>query len=454
MRLDKYLSDMKYGTRSQLKKEIKNGLVTVNGAIIRQSEYQVDEKRDEVRYRNYPCLYEKYVYYMLHKPAGVVSATEDKREKTVLSLLKDVGRDDLFPVGRLDKDTEGLLLITNDGALAHGLLSPVRHIEKVYECILAKPLTDEQKAALGRGVDIGEKKNTLPAKVTVIEPQRITLAITEGKFHQVKRMLQAVGNQVLHLKRIRMGNLSLDERLASGEYRKLTKEEITLLQSQNTLPKNTLSLEGIDAVIFDLDGSLVDSMWLWNAIDREYLASFGIEAPEDLQTRIGGRSFGETAVYFKETFHIPDTLEKIKADWNRMAWDKYTHEVPLKEGVKEFIALCKRRHIRLGIATSNSRELVENVIAVHNIGVHFDCIMTGCEVEKGKPAPDIYLAVAKKLAVSPGRCLVFEDIIPGIMAGQDAGMKVCAVYDEASVSQDEEKRALADYYIHDFRELS
>lgn len=136
-----------------------------------------------------------------------------------------------------------------------------------------------------------------------------------------------------------------------------------------------------------------------------------------------------------------------------MAWDKYRYEVPLKEGAEAFIDFCTQKQIKLGIATSNSRELVENVISVHNLQNHFGCIMTGCDVEKGKPAPDIYLAVAKALSVSPEHCLVFEDIVPGILAGKAAGMKVCAVYDAYSVPQDDKKRELADYYIHDFKEL-
>ena len=457
MRLDKYLSDMKCGTRSSLKKDIKNGLVTVNGQIIRNCDHKLDENTDEVCFKGIPCTYEKYVYYMLHKPAGVISATEDKKEKTVLSLLSSTGRNDLFPVGRLDKDTEGLLLLTNDGMLAHNLLSPGKHVEKVYECTLAVPITDVQIHALESGVDIGEKKPALPAKVTVIESRKITLAITEGKFHQVKRMLKAVGNEVLYLKRLRMGSLILDESLKPGEYRMLTKEEIMLLQSENTkdIPNasNNLHLDDFEAVIFDLDGSLVDSVWLWPAIDKEYLAGFGIEPPEDLHHLIGGRSFSETAIFFKETFQLPDELEQIKADWNKMAWDKYMYEVPLKDGAEEFIDLCIRKNIKLGIATSNSRELVENVMSVHGLSSRFACIMTGCDVKCGKPAPDIYLAAAKALDVLPERCLVFEDIVPGIMAGQAAGMKVCAVYDETSAVQDEEKRALADYYIYNFNEL-
>lgn len=212
-------------------------------------------------------------------------------------------------------------------------------------------------------------------------------------------------------------------------------------------------LKEIDAVIFDLDGSLVDSMWIWRAIDIEYLGKFGIPLPEDLQSRIEGMSFSETAIYFKKHFGIPDSLEKIKEDWNRMAWDKYATQVPLKPGIPEFLEGCRGTDIKLGIATSNSRELVENVARVHHLRDYFSCIMTGCDVTKGKPAPDIYLAVAEELSVDPARCLVFEDIIPGIQAGKNAGMKVCAVEDAYSLHDKVRKTALADYYIENYYNL-
>lgn len=212
-------------------------------------------------------------------------------------------------------------------------------------------------------------------------------------------------------------------------------------------------LEDIDAVIFDLDGSLVDSMWLWREIDIEYLGSFGIPLPEGLQGKIEGMSFHETALYFKEHFPIPDSLDKIKADWNRMAWDKYTNEVPLKPGIPEFLKGCKSNGILLGIATSNSRELVDNVARVHGLHDYFSSIVTGCDVKKGKPAPDVYLTAAGQLGVSPERCLVFEDILPGIQAGKNAGMRVCAVEDAYSAGVREEKRTLADYYIETYAEL-
>ena len=207
------------------------------------------------------------------------------------------------------------------------------------------------------------------------------------------------------------------------------------------------------AVIFDLDGTLVDSMWMWKAIDVEYLGRFGLDLPPSLQKDIEGMSFSETAVYFKETFRIPDTLEEIKATWNRMAYDKYTKEVPLKKGVQKFLDYCKENGILLGIATSNSRELVDATLKALNIKEYFACVMTACEVAKGKPAPDIYLAVAEKLQAEPSRCLVFEDIEMGIMAGKNAGMEVCAVEDEFSMNQIEAKKKLADYYIKDYFDI-
>ena len=164
-------------------------------------------------------------------------------------------------------------------------------------------------------------------------------------------------------------------------------------------------------------------------------------------------SFSETAVYFKETFPIPESIEEIKAEWNRLAWDKYTHEVPLKNGVKRVLNYCKEKGILLGIATSNSRLLAENVVRSLKVEEYFSCIMTSCEVQKGKPEPDVYLAAAKALRIRPERCLVFEDIVMGIKAGKSAGMKVCAVGDEYSLYQLEEKKSLADYYIEDFSHI-
>lgn len=207
---------------------------------------------------------------------------------------------------------------------------------------------------------------------------------------------------------------------------------------------------GKEAVIFDLDGSLVDSMWIWRDIDIAYLGKYGLTMPDNLQSQIEGKSFHETAVFFKEHFDIPQSVEEMKDTWNKMAWDKYMHEVPLKPGIADFLEGCRRKRIKLGIATSNSRELVENVAKVHRLHDYFSCIMTGCDVERGKPAPDIYLAVADRLKVRPRNCLVFEDIVPGILAGKNAGMQVCAVEDAYSAEARDAKRKTADYYIEDY----
>ena len=209
-------------------------------------------------------------------------------------------------------------------------------------------------------------------------------------------------------------------------------------------------LTNIKAVIFDLDGSLVDSMWIWKQIDIDYLGRFGHELPETLQSEIEGMSFYETAIYMKKRFNIPQEIEEMIADWNQMAWDKYEKEVFLKPGVAEFLKECQKRDIKLGIASSNSRELVENVIRSRGLQDVFGYIMTGSDDVKGKPAPDIYLRAAEGLGVKPEFCLVFEDIVQGILAGKSAGMRVCAVEDLYSVHQREEKRKLADYYIEDY----
>ncbi len=230
MRLDRLLCELNLGTRTQVKKEIKAGLVSVNGVTVLRPEEQVREAADLVCYKGQPCVYEEYVYYLLHKPAGVVSATQDKRDRTVLDLLAGEGRSDLFPVGRLDKDTEGLLLITNDGPLAHALLSPGRHVDKEYECHLAHTFDAHQRELLEQGVDIGEKKKCRPAVVRILAEKKITLTITEGRFHQVKRMLHAVGNEVVYLKRIRMDRLQLEDSLEKGAYRRLTDEEVESLR--------------------------------------------------------------------------------------------------------------------------------------------------------------------------------------------------------------------------------
>lgn len=212
-------------------------------------------------------------------------------------------------------------------------------------------------------------------------------------------------------------------------------------------------LKGRKAFLFDLDGTLVDSMWMWKRIDIEFLGRYGYECPKGLQREIEGMSFSETAVYFKERFCLPLTLEEIKAEWTRMSIDKYRHEVPAKKGVMELLSYAEEHHIPCGIATSNGREMVDAVLDSLNIKPFFQVVATACEVKAGKPEPDIYLKVAKELGVEPKDCLVFEDVPAGILAGKRAGMIVCAVDDEFSRHIEEEKRSLADYFIHDYFDI-
>ena len=212
-------------------------------------------------------------------------------------------------------------------------------------------------------------------------------------------------------------------------------------------------LENKKAMLFDLDGTLVDSMWMWEAIDIEFLGAYGYECPDDIQRAIEGMSFSETAVYFKERFDLPLSLDEIKAVWTRMSIDKYRHEVPLKPGVLEFLKYCTENGIRTGIGTSNGSEIVDAVLTSLKVKEYFDAVVTACEVAHGKPEPDIYLEVAKRLGVQPENCLVFEDIPAGIMAGKAAGMPVIAMEDDFSADLMDEKRELADAVISDYREL-
>lgn len=229
-RLDKFLCDLNIGTRSQVKTYIQKGLVSINDEIIKKPEYKVSDN-DTVYYQGQALSGEQYAYYMLHKPAGIISATEDKVQKTVLEYFKNEPCRNLYPVGRLDKDTEGLLLITNDGELGHRLLSPRHHIPKTYYVELLHAVTTENVRLLEEGIDIGEKKLTLPAQIRTISKNTLYITITEGKFHQIKRMFEAVDNKVMYLKRISMGNLNLDTNLPKGQYRRLTSDEISYLKS-------------------------------------------------------------------------------------------------------------------------------------------------------------------------------------------------------------------------------
>lgn len=244
IRLDKYLADMGIGTRSEVKQYIRRKQVQVNGSLAADAGQKVDTSQDYVYFQGNEIPYAEKEYYLFYKPQGCVSAVTDGRHKTVLDYITGSRRKDLFPVGRLDIDTEGLLLITNDGALSHRLLSPACHVPKVYYARVSGEVTEEDAAHFWEGVDIGDEMPTRPARLTLLsgnsgagrgegekpkedtQVSEIELTLTEGRFHQVKRMFAAVGKKVLYLKRISMGSLALDKSLEPGEYRPLTEQEV------------------------------------------------------------------------------------------------------------------------------------------------------------------------------------------------------------------------------------
>ncbi|WP_163150752.1 pseudouridine synthase [Anoxybacillus sp. MB8] len=237
LRIDKLLANMGYGTRKEVKKLLKAGVVKVDGMTVKDAKTHVDPKEQVVTVWGEEVEYKPFIYLMMNKPQGVISATEDAVEETVVDLLEEEDRIfDPFPVGRLDKDTEGLLLLTNDGQLAHQLLSPKKHVPKTYEAMIDGEVTEDDVEAFRRGVMLDDGYETKPAELVIIRSglrSDVRVTITEGKFHQIKRMFQAVGKRVIYLKRIQMGPIPLDETLEPGEYRELTDEEIALLKGED-----------------------------------------------------------------------------------------------------------------------------------------------------------------------------------------------------------------------------
>ncbi|WP_342505478.1 pseudouridine synthase [Sporosarcina sp. FSL K6-2383] len=233
MRLDKLLSNMGFGSRKEVKQLLKKGAVRVNAEAVKDAALHIDTEKDDVTILGERVVYKEFIYLMMHKPQGVLSATEDNRDRTVIDLLDtDSQHFEPFPVGRLDKDTEGFLLLTNDGKLAHNLLSPKKGVPKTYYAHVEGVVTEEDVERFAEGVILDDAYLTKPGKLKILKSadiSEIELTITEGKFHQVKRMFVAVGKQVVYLKRLSMGPLSLDEKLPLGSYRELTEEELDLL---------------------------------------------------------------------------------------------------------------------------------------------------------------------------------------------------------------------------------
>ena len=235
MRLDKFLVACAVGSRTEVKNMLKAGRVTVNGKKEKSAKLQIDEERDEIRFDGQVLEYEEFVYYMMNKPKGVISATEDPKHRTVLDLLDDIAQSkEVFPVGRLDIDTHGLLLLTNDGQLAHALLSPKRHVDKTYQAQVKGIMTQGDVETFAEGISLKDF-TCQPAKLEIVSidteknQSQIRVTIAEGKFHQVKRMVAYCGKEVVDLQRLTMGTLVLDENLQRGEWRRLTKEELEVL---------------------------------------------------------------------------------------------------------------------------------------------------------------------------------------------------------------------------------
>jgi len=238
MRLDKLLSNMGYGSRKEVRQFLKNGAVRVNDETEKKSGAIINTDKDSVTLLGEPVVYREFIYLMMNKPQGVLSATEDSRDKTVVDLLsEDFTHFNPFPVGRLDKDTEGFLLLTNDGKLAHNLLSPKKNVPKTYYAHISGEVTDQDVADFQNGVVLDDGYQTKAGQLHILksgETSEIELTITEGKFHQVKRMFEAVDKKVVYLKRLSMGPLSLDEALPLGTYRELTTEEVEMLFRTST----------------------------------------------------------------------------------------------------------------------------------------------------------------------------------------------------------------------------
>lgn len=238
IRLDKYLADAGQGTRTQVKEKIKKGMVNFNGQTVKKPDVKIDIEKDVITVAGKQISYSRFEYFMLNKPAGVVSATKDDKDKTVIELIKGDKRRDLFPVGRLDKDTEGLLLITNDGILANNLLAPGKHVSKTYYARINGVVTENMIDDFREGIDIGDDKPTLSAVLNILSSgveSEIELTIVEGRYHQVKRMFQAFGMEVVYLKRLSMGPLELDKGLLKGEFRSLTEDEVRMLKEVNNV---------------------------------------------------------------------------------------------------------------------------------------------------------------------------------------------------------------------------
>jgi len=230
MRIDKLLSQSGFGSRKEVKSLLKSSIISIDGEVVKKPEIRVDPEKSVVYVGNDLIKYEKYIYIMMNKPSGVISASYDEEDKTVIDLLNDDDKwYDLFPVGRLDKDTTGLIILSNDGGFAHRALSPKKHIAKVYKAVINKEISEKEINAFLNGVILDDGYKCLPAKLEIISNKNVQITISEGKFHQVKRMFEAVGASVISLKRVEFAGITLDESLNDGSYRRLNENEMNIV---------------------------------------------------------------------------------------------------------------------------------------------------------------------------------------------------------------------------------
>lgn len=385
-RLDKVLSQMGIATRSEIKKWAKQGRVTVNQKAVKDTSLHVDPSVDHIEVDGQVVKYEPYIYLMMHKPPGVISATEDMRERTVVDLLDAAAQHfQPFPVGRLDKDTEGLLLLTNDGKLAHQLLSPRKHVDKTYYAKVDGRVGDEAVAAFAKGVTLNDGYVTMPAKLEVLvaadDESEIQVTIQEGKFHQVKRMFQAVGRQVTYLKRLQMGSLALDQKLTLGAYRPLTDEELRALKGQEAKAQ-------VNLLALDVDGTLIDDN---HGLSKANIAAIQSAMAEGIEVVLCTGRSGQSA-------------------WPVYAQFAQSGTIICHNGAATVIGPDMDVHDELPIGTDTYRELVD---ALEQAGLFFDVSTSkGIYVEY---VNDAIQEMYKKYAVEPIQVESFRAITEGVV---------------------------------------
>ncbi len=452
MRLDKYLADCNVASRREAKKIIRTGVVTVNGEIVENTGENVDEKTAVVCVNGEKLFYKRFVYIMLNKPAGCVSAREDKRYPTVLDYIDDYYKPfDIFPVGRLDVDTEGLLLITNDGKFAHSMLSPHKNVYKRYFAVTDRPMEEADIEKFAAGMEFKEF-TAKSARLELTEnPREVYIEIAEGKYHQVKRMVDRVGKAVNYLKRVAIGPLKLDETLAPGESRELTDEELALLKA---IKEKKMDKE-IKACVFDLDGTLTNTINAIAHFGNEALVKNGFNAlpVNDYKKYVGdGRKVLIERILRANNADIETNYDAVCADYDAGYEADPLYDTDAYEGIRTLLTKLKKRKIKLAVCTNKPDNVAHDVIRqIFGEGV-FDFISGVIDGQPTKPAPDSALRAAAALEVTPEECVFIGDTNVDIKTGKNAGMTTVGVL-WGFRDYDELNEAGAEYIIENPKEL-